>query len=74
MDLGSVFAVTISFNERESETVHIISQHGTHPTEAEIEALVAPYVRRVYHESGRFEIEDVVSVKESIENLLSYSR
>lgn len=74
MDLGSVFAITISFNERESETVHIVSHHGAHPTEAEIEALVAPYVRRVYHESGRFEIEDVVSVKASIENLLSYSR
>lgn len=31
-------------------------------------------VRQVYHESGRFEIEDATNVQESVERLISFSR
>lgn len=73
MSIENVFAVTISFNERETVTVHVETEDGREPTSSQIEALVAPYVRQVYHESGAFEIEDITNVQDSIENLLSYS-
>lgn len=74
MSLENTFAVTISFNERESETVHMVTQDGNEPTVSEIRALVAPYVRQVYHESGGFEIEDITNVQESVDRLLAFSR
>ena len=74
MNVENVFAVTISFNERESEVVHIATPHGSPPSGAEIDALVKPYVCSVYHESGRFEVDSVVCVQDSIDNLLAYSR
>lgn len=73
MDLQNAYAVTIAFNERESETVHMITQDGHEPTESEIRSLVAPYVRQVYHESGEFEIEDITNVQKSVDKLLSFS-
>lgn len=73
MSIDNVFSVTISFNERETVTLHIETEDGHEPTRSEIESLVAPYVRQVYHESGEFEIEDITNVQSSIDNLLSYS-
>lgn len=73
MSIKNVFAVTISFNERESTTVHIETENGNEPTKSEIESLVTPYVRKVYHESGGFEVEDITNVQSSIDDLLTYS-
>ena len=53
---------TIAFNDRESDTVHMVTQDGKEPTEIEIRALVAPFVRKMYHPSGNFEIEDITNV------------
>jgi len=40
----------------------MVTQDGKEPTEIEIRALVAPFVRKMYHPSGNFEIEDITNV------------
>lgn len=52
----------------------MVTQDGKEPTESEIRALIAPYVRNVYHESGGFEIKDITNVQESVNRLLAFSR
>ena len=74
MSLANTYAITIAFNDREAETVHMITEDGRPPTEAQIRELVSPMVRQTYHESGSFEIEDIQNVQESINTLLSYSQ
>lgn len=74
MSLNHTFAITIAFNERESETVHMVCKDENGPSEAEIRSLVEPYVRQVYHESGQFEIESIESVQESVTRLLEFSK
>lgn len=73
MNLNHVFAITVFFNDRESETLHMTTDDGHVPTRAEIDALVRPYAKKLWHESGGYEVTDIQSVQKSIDHLLSYS-
>ena len=74
MSIANIYAVSIAFGNDEKETVHIESQDGNEPTQAEIQSLVKPWLQKAFHPSGEFEIEDITSVQSSIESLKSYSK
>lgn len=71
-DLASVWVVEISYGNEEKETLHMKSE--TQPTHNEIEELVKPYIQKVWHESGDFEIDEVYNIQDSIDRLLSFSK
>lgn len=74
MSLDKTFAITISVNGREEETVHMVTEDGNAPSTQAIKALIAPYVKTVWHESGEFEVLDVENVQESVDRMLSFSK
>lgn len=71
-DLSKVWVVEISYGNEEKETLHLISE--AEPSTEQINKLLTPYIKKVWHESGNFEIDDVYTVQQSIDRLLSFSQ
>ncbi|MBY8087802.1 hypothetical protein KW496_19565 [Vibrio fluvialis] len=69
-DLTKVWVIEISYGNYEKETLHLISE--TKPLSKDIDNLVIPYIKKVWHESGKYEVEDIYTVQESVERLLSF--
>lgn len=70
-DLTKVWVIEISYGNDENETLHIVSE--TKPTIDNIEKTIKPYLKKVWHESGKFEVDEIYTVQESIDRLLSFS-
>lgn len=71
-DLSKVWVVEISYGNEEKETLHLISE--AEPSTEQINKLLTPYIKKVWHESGNFEIDDFYTVQQSIDRLLSFSQ